>query len=90
MRANRFLVSGIVQGVGYRFFAARAAGSLGISGYARNLPDGRVEVVAQGPPEALGRFEDELRSGPRGGRVDGVEISNAPFDPNLDGFEIRQ
>jgi acylphosphatase len=89
MRANRFLVSGLVQGVGYRLFTARAAGDLGITGYARNLPDGRVEVVAQGDPEALRRFEDALRAGPRGGRVDRVEISNPPCDPDLDGFEIR-
>ncbi len=78
-----------MQGVGYRFFAVHAARDLGIRGFARNLPDGRVEVVAQGPPEDLRRFEDELRTGPRGGRVDAVEMSDVPLDPHLDGFEIR-
>jgi acylphosphatase len=51
--STKFLVSGMVQGVGYRWFVARHARSLGLSGYARNLPDGRVEVVVQGPEGAL-------------------------------------
>jgi acylphosphatase len=90
MKATRFLVSGVVQGVGYRFFAVRAAEGLGISGYARNLPDGRVEVLAQGAPDALSRFKDVLRQGPRGGRVDSIESSEAALDPDLDDFEIRR
>jgi len=89
MKATRFLMSGLVQGVGYRFFAVRAARGLGISGFARNLPDGRVEVVAQGSSDALDRFEKALRLGPPGGRVQAVETSDAAIDPALDGFEIR-
>jgi acylphosphatase len=89
MKATRFLVSGMVQGVGFRFFSVRAARGLGISGFARNLEDGRVEVVAQGSGEALGRFEEALRQGPRGGRVERVEASDAALDPDLNGFEIR-
>jgi acylphosphatase len=89
MKAIRFLVSGLVQGVGYRFFAVRAARGLGISGFARNLPDGRVEVVAQGSEDALGRFEEALRLGPPGGRVQAVEPSDAALDKALDDFEIR-
>jgi len=89
MKATRFLVSGLVQGVGYRFFAVRAARGLGISGFARNLPDGRVEVVAQGFSDALDRFEEALRLGPPGGRVQAVEPSDAALDEALDGFEIR-
>jgi len=79
----------MVQGVGYRFFSMRADRDLGISGYARNLPDGRVEVLAQGAGDALRLFEDALRLGPRGGRVEAVEPSDAAPDPDLDGFEIR-
>jgi len=90
MKATRFLVSGVVQGVGYRFFAVRAAGGLGVRGYVRNLPDGRVEVVAQGAPDALTRFEGVLRQGPRGGRVDAIEPSEAALDHELDAFEIRR
>jgi len=89
MKATRFLVSGVVQGVGYRFFAVRAARGLGIRGYARNLPDGRVEVVAQGHPEALRRFQDQLRAGPGGAAVDGVESSETDLEPDVDLFEVR-
>ena len=71
---SRFLVSGIVQGVGFRWFVARHARSLGLSGYARNLPDGRVEVVAGGAEEAaLARLEELLKAGPAYSRVEEVE-----------------
>ncbi|OLC55592.1 MAG: hypothetical protein AUH92_01825 [Acidobacteria bacterium 13_1_40CM_4_69_4] len=89
MKATRFLVSGVVQGVGYRFFAVRAARGLGIRGFTRNLPDGRVEVVAQGPPEALRLLWEQLRAGPRGAAVAGVESSETDLDPGADLFEVR-
>ena len=61
---TRFLVSGVVQGVGFRWFVARHARALGLGGYAQNLPDGRVEVVASGgEPTALTRLEELLRCG---------------------------
>ena len=70
----RFLVAGVVQGVGYRWFAARHARALGLSGFARNLADGRVEVVAAGEDAgAIGRLEELLRAGPAHARVEGVE-----------------
>jgi acylphosphatase len=70
----RYYVSGDVQGVGFRWFVARHARALGLSGYARNLVDGRVEVVAAGPAtEALDRLEGLLRSGPAHARVEHVE-----------------
>ena len=73
----RFLVAGVVQGVGYRWYAARHARELGLSGFARNLDDGRVEVVAAGgDPEAIGRLEAALRAGPAHARVDAVEREN--------------
>jgi len=89
MKATRFLVSGIVQGVGYRFFAARAARSLGIRGFVRNLPDGRVEVVAAGSEDALREFQGVLRRGPAGAQVDGAIASELTLDQDPDGFEIR-
>jgi acylphosphatase len=89
MNATRFLVSGRVQGVGYRLFAARAARDLGITGFARNLDNGQVEVVGQGSDEDLRRFEALLRQGPRGGRVETIGSSGATFDSGLQGFEIR-
>ena len=70
----RFLVSGLVQGVGFRWFVGRHARALGLGGYARNLPDGRVEVVACGAdPEALARLEALLRAGPAHAQVERVE-----------------
>ncbi|RIH89886.1 acylphosphatase [Calidithermus roseus] len=68
------LVSGNVQGVGYRAFAQRKAQELGLSGYAENLRDGRVEVVAEGPKEDLEQFLRFLRQGPRLARVEQVEV----------------
>jgi acylphosphatase len=88
--SRRYLVSGVVQGVGYRYFVARHARNLGLTGYAANLADGRVEVLASGPPEALGRLEDVLRQGPAAARVTGVERGEAaePAGPPS-GFEVR-
>lgn len=74
-------VSGYVQGVGYRYFARQHAQTLGLAGYARNLHNGRVEVVAQGPRESLQRFVEALRRGPEGASVDNVEVSWEPRDP---------
>ena len=65
MFARRFLVSGLVQGVGYRIFAVGAAARIGVTGYVRNLGDGRVEVFAMGSAEHLELLRDELRAGPR-------------------------
>lgn len=64
-----WLVEGRVQGVGYRYFVRREAERLGLVGYARNLPDGRVEVVAEGDPADLARLESALSVGPRQAEV---------------------
>ena len=69
----RFFISGRVQGVGFRWFVARQAGSLGLQGYVRNLSDGRVEVLAQGTTEELERLESHLARGPGRARVEAVE-----------------
>ena len=74
--STRFLVSGLVQGVGFRWFVARHARALGLAGYARNLPDGRVEVVVSGPDEALPALERLLRAGPANAQVEGLERSS--------------
>jgi len=84
----RFVVQGQVQGVGYRYFVLRHAEALGVSGYARNRPDGTVEVVAEGSEAALGDFEARLREGPAFARVDGLD--RAAVTPRGDqGFHIR-
>lgn len=63
--AKRFFVSGRVQGVGYRYFAMSAAEQIGVTGYARNLADGRVEVYAIGTAPQLRDFARELQRGPQ-------------------------
>jgi acylphosphatase len=62
-----------VQGVGYRFFAQRAAEKLGVCGFARNLQDGRVEVMATGSEEQLESMRKQLERGPRFSKVSGVQ-----------------
>ncbi len=75
--AKRHYVSGVVQGVGFRFFAQRAAAGLGITGYTRNLFDGRVEVYAIGTNEQLKTFRSMLERGPRGAFVSAVSEEEA-------------
>ena len=74
------IVTGRVQGVGFRYFVARAARGLGLSGYVRNLPDGTVEVVAAGDCAALETLAALLEKGPPGAIVKSVELdwSNPP------------
>jgi acylphosphatase len=71
--ARRFVVSGMVQGVGYRYFALRAAARHQVVGYVRNLEDGRVEALAEGPAEAVEGFKLDLAAGPNYSQVDRVE-----------------
>jgi acylphosphatase len=90
MKATRLLVRGIVQGVCYRLYTARVARTLRLNGFVRNLDDGRVEAVVAGPGEIIERFVADLRKGPPGGRVDGIETSEVEFDDGgRRGFEIR-
>lgn len=72
MVARRLLISGRVQGVGFRWFAIERASLEGIAGFVRNLPGGEVEVVAEGAAEAMERFERAIRRGPGQARVDEV------------------
>ncbi len=86
---TRFVVSGMVQGVGFRWFVARHARSLGLSGYARNLPDGSVEVVVEGAEESLPELERLLQAGPANAQVDQVERSAGPAAiPVGKGFDV--
>ncbi|MPY89029.1 MAG: acylphosphatase [Luteitalea sp.] len=87
--AARYLVSGRVQGVGFRFFTEDAAVREGLSGHARNLPDGRVEVCVEGDAEAVARFEHAIWQGPPGARVDEVTVEPQPPTGRLTGFRIR-
>jgi acylphosphatase len=76
--AKRFIIAGQVQGVGFRYFACRAAESCGVNGTVRNMPDGTVEAVAGGDEAAVEAFRAELERGPRAGRVDRVAAEPVP------------
>ena len=90
-RRLRARVYGHVQGVGYRQFAARAAVSLGLVGYARNEErDGSVEILAEGPVSALQTLLLRLESGPLLSRVSSVEATWEPASGSLSEFQIRQ
>jgi len=88
MPAYRYLVHGRVQGVGYRYFAMRTAVTLRVTGFARNLPGGGVEVVAEGPEDSLAELEARLRDGPAFAEV--AQVERTPLEPRGDeGFHIR-
>ena len=86
--ARGYLISGMVQGVGYRAFAERSARQTGVTGWARNQNDGRVEVHANGTVEQLDDFEARLRQGPRWAQVRAVEVLEAAVSHET-GFHIR-
>jgi acylphosphatase len=71
--ARRFIVSGRVQGVGFRNYVEYAAGKIGVQGYVRNREGGSVEVLAMGNPEQLGQLRAALEKGSSMSRVDGVQ-----------------
>ncbi len=89
MTARRFLISGLVQGVGFRFFAVRVARARRLRGWVRNLPDGRVEVLAQGESEALEALREDLARGPSGSVVSGIEEKAEAIAERLEEFDLR-
>ena len=82
------VVRGQVQGVGFRYFARQRAEAHGVSGFVRNLPDGSVELHAEGPPAGLSAFEADVRPGPSFGRVDEAVVTTVKFR-GYQAFEIR-
>ena len=88
MASFRYVVRGRVQGVGYRYFVMREANALGVTGFARNLADGTVEVVAEAADEVLELFEDRLRQGPSFASVNALDRS-AIAARGDQGFHIR-
>jgi acylphosphatase len=81
--ARRYVVSGIVQGVGFRYFTQDEAERLHLSGFVRNLRDGRVEVYAIGSPENLVRLRTVIERGPRGAMVQHVAEEFADINPKF-------
>jgi|HubBroStandDraft_6_1064221.scaffolds.fasta_scaffold25646_3 acylphosphatase len=86
--ARRFVVQGRVQGVGYRYFAINAANDCGVLGTVKNLPDGSVEVIAEGSRDAVFRFRVELERGPSYGRVTAVHESELPPTGRYRRFDV--
>ena len=78
VRGFRWIVSGRVQGVSYRYFTQQAARELELTGWVKNLPDGTVEVRVAGDGEVVERFREQLREGPRFASVD--RIAEEPLD----------
>jgi acylphosphatase len=87
---KHYLISGRVQGVGYRAFAQRTALGFKLKGWVRNLNDGRVEVMAQGKANTLQAFENQLREGPMHGRVDTMIVEEWKSPDVLSDFEVRK
>jgi len=81
-------VEGRVQGVGFRAFARREAVGLGLTGFARNTPEGLVEVLAQGEQDALDKFVDRLRVGPRLAAVGHVAVDERTPGVQHGSFEV--
>lgn len=87
--ARRFVVSGRVQGVGFRYFVKEVALVEHVAGWVRNRADGRVEILAEGPHAAMTRFESKVRLGPSQARVDGVDVVELAGQ-SLTGFRIER
>jgi len=87
--ARRAVVSGRVQGVGFRFFAERAAREARVHGWVRNLPDGNVETVVEGDEAAVTGYLEQLRRGPLGAKV--ISLSAEDIEPrHYTSFEITR
>ena len=81
--------AGLVQGVGFRFFVRRKAENLGVAGYVKNMPDGAVEAVFEGPEEAVQKLTEICKEGPRGASVRGADIEREDFRGEFRGFGIE-
>ena len=88
--ARKFLIRGEVQGVGYRFFAQRAAARHQIVGYVRNCPDGSVEALAEGPAGSVEAFKQDLAAGPQWAVVDQLEEINLDPSGAYSSFRIER
>jgi acylphosphatase len=88
--ARRFVINGRVQGVGFRWFTKDVAMREGVTGWVRNLPDGRVEALIEGDAEAIARVEQALHTGPPGARVQSVNSLADEADGGYRSFTIER
>jgi acylphosphatase len=84
----RVFVAGRVQGVAYRFFAEKYAARLSVTGWVRNLEDGRVEILAEGSAEHIATFLERLREGPNLARIEGFDVRREPPTGEFPDFRI--
>ena len=87
--ARRYLISGRVQGVGFRWFVQELAALENAGGWVTNREDGRVEALVQAEAEALARIERQIRRGPPAARVQHVEVIDEPASDRIGPFVIR-
>jgi acylphosphatase len=87
--AIHMIVRGMVQGVGFRFFVRQLASRFGVNGWVKNLPDGSVEVYAEGEENVLSPFIESVEAGPRFGRVTGVQKEQVAPSNSHTGFNIE-
>jgi acylphosphatase len=87
--SRRYLITGRVQGVGFRYFAEVAAAREGLHGWVMNRSDGGVEIEVEGDAESVERFERQVRHGPPRARVERVELEEAAPTGRASGFSIR-
>jgi acylphosphatase len=83
------VISGIVQGVGFRAFTRKTAREMGLKGYVKNLPDGRVYVHVEGDEAVIEKFVSLLRQGPASAIVKSMEIKNGEYTGQFQDFQIR-
>ncbi len=89
MKRLEIYVSGVVQGVGFRYFTRRVAKELGLKGYVMNLPDGRVYINVEGEEGRLEKFISAIKEGPPMAIVKGVEVRESKADKEFKDFTIK-
>ena len=89
MIRRHLLITGRVQGVGFRYYTQQTAQKNGVTGWVRNLPDGRVEALIEGEELAVEATVDWCRSGPEWGRVDQILVEEREATGKFEGFSIR-
>jgi acylphosphatase len=87
---KRFIVGGLVQGVGYRYWTSRHAQRLGLRGQVRNLADGTVQIDVEGTPAAIATLREAIRRGPPGADVDSIDEHEPDSAVFPDTFEIAR
>lgn len=86
---THLFISGLVQGVFFRANTAQKAKQLGLTGWLKNLPDGRVEAVFEGEKEKINQIIEWAKEGPSSAQVNDVEVENEEYKDEFNNFEIR-